>query len=119
MSETVENQVRTACDNKLVVRIASPWLLNNVPRFSARVYHCGRIACIVGPQGVKIKDDGRGEYWPSPCRTLQYASVKSVAVVDAKSKILSRLAWRLYDEYLELARKYRRLQRRLGMWDDA
>jgi hypothetical protein len=112
----IEEQVRDICDSKAVVRIVNSSILNDIPCFSARVYSCGRISCIVGPQGVELKDDGRGEYWPSPCRTIQYDTVKSVTVIHARSKTLSRLSWWLYGKYLECACMYRKVRMGLGAW---
>ena len=109
----IERQLHDACDAKVVVRIINISILNDTPRFSARVYSCGKISFIVGPQGIGLKDDGRGEYWPSPCRSVQYDTVKSVTVIRARSEMLSRLSWRLYDKYLAYARMYRKVQMRL------
>lgn len=88
---TNKEKLQEAYDTESVVSITDKALLFAIPKSAVRVYYCGAISCIVGPQGVEPKNDGRGAYWPSPCRSVAYSTVKDV--VCGHRIWLSRIPW--------------------------
>lgn len=106
---TSRQEARYACDNQLVVSIRDNAFCFAIPDVAVRVYACGRLACVVGPRGIVLQNDGRGEYWPKPCRNVAYDTISHISVAGWRNKIFAKARWKLsQSKYLKVIRAKRK-----------